>query len=169
MFVKFDTLIDRIQLKNKKRKFEKLLNLNRSYICIYVNFLISFFLFDPLNTLVNIKILSVLQEELAMIPNNEHQLKDSIVHLLETNYTLIIKIVVIKTLSRKLIKLYDNFSVYNQLSEEVQEIANVVSIVNLISLFLHKKLFFPDNMLLSKNFSQNTIKQIVLFLKNIKF
>lgn len=166
MFIKYDTLIDKIQIKNKKRKLEKLLSINKSYICIYINFLISYLVFDPLNSIINQKIISFFQEEFASLPINDHQLKENIHNLFELNYTIIIRVIVIKNLSRKLISIHESFSTTS--SDEMQTIANIISTINQISSYLNNKSFFPENLLFSKNVSQNTIKSMILFIKHLK-
>lgn len=175
VFLKYDSLIEKIQMKHKKKKFEKILNVNKNYIFVYINFLVSYFVFEPFKPIVLQKLLTVFQEEIGCIwnssisENHQQQLKDSILSIIETNFPVLIKIVVLRSLIKRLLNISENFQTLNMGSEEVQIISNFIQIMNYLSLYLRGKTIFPENLILSKNFSLNTVKSLILLIRNLKF
>jgi hypothetical protein len=162
-------------MKNKKKKFEKILNVNKNYIFIYVNFLVSYFVFEPFKPIVLYKLLAVFQEEIACIgsstisEHHQQQLKDSILTIIEINFPVLIRLVVMRTLCKRLINISESFTTLNVNSEEIQSVSNFTQIMNYLTLFLHKKMIFPESLILSRNFSQGTVKSLIALIRNIKF
>ena len=162
-------------MKHKKKKFEKILNVNKNYIFIYVNFLVSYFVFEPFKPIVLNKLLAVFQDEIGCISSstisehNQQQIKDSILGIIEINLPVLIRLVVMKNLYKRLMNLSESFSALNVNSEEIQSVSNFTQIMNYLTLFLHKKTIFPESMILSKNFSQTTVKSLIALIRNIKF